>query len=147
MQNLRKTKKGFTLIEILIVVAIIGILATIVIVSLREASDRGRNTKIVAGVVQVRKIAEDMYLQEATGYEGLCLNDGTGGVGSNIDMQTIEADIGQFGRSLDCYSEQYHYCVSVELMGENANYFCIDDNGNNIESASTPCAANHISCE
>ena len=145
MQNLHKIKKGFTLIEVLIVVAIIGVLATIVTVSLREASDRGRNAKIIAGVVQVRKVAEDMYLQEATGYSNLC--DGLGGPGSNTDIQTIEADVGEFGKTLNCYSTQYHYCVSLQLMGENAKYFCIDDHGNSIESVTSDCGASNISCE
>jgi len=147
VQKLFKTKKGFTLIEVLIVVAIIGILATIVTVSLREASDRGRNTKIIAGVVQTRKIAEDTYLQKANGYLSLC--DGSGGPGSNVDLQTIEADVGGFEKTLNCYSSQYHYCVSVQLTGEGANYFCIDDHGNNIESATEDCGCGvgSISCE
>lgn len=145
MQNLHKRKKGFTLIEVLIVVAIIGVLATIVAVSLREASDRGRNAKIIAGVVQARKVAEDMYLQEATGYTNLC--DGLGGPSSNLDIQTIEADVAEFGKTLNCYAVQYHYCVSLQLMGEDAKYFCIDDNGNNIESVANNCSSSNVSCE
>jgi prepilin-type N-terminal cleavage/methylation domain-containing protein len=145
MEILQKQKKGFTLIEILMVVAIIGILATIVSVSLREASDRGRSARMIAGVVQIRRIAEEMYLQEADGYNNLC--DGLGGPSSNADIQMIEAEVVKDGRSLTCYSSQYYYCVSVQLTGENAKYFCIDHNGNNIESAATLCSADYISCE
>ncbi|MEA3452724.1 MAG: prepilin-type N-terminal cleavage/methylation domain-containing protein, partial [Patescibacteria group bacterium] len=136
MQHLARTKKGFTLIEVLIVVAIIGILATIVIVSLRETSDRGRNTKIIAAVVQARKIAEDMYVVNGS-YESLC--DGAGGPSSNSELQTIQMDVAEYGRSLACYSGDYHYCISVLLIGENANYFCIDDQGRNIETTADHC--------
>lgn len=140
--------KGFTLIEILIVIAIIGILASIVVVSLRGASERTKNTKIVTDIVQVRKVAEVMYVQEATGYENLC-SQGTLNV-NNETLLTLKNDIEYYSGSSDvitCYASVRSYCVSVELLGVQTKWFCIDDEGNNEEFTTNPCIDADSKCE
>jgi len=135
------------LIELLIVVAIVGILATIVIVSLREASDRTRNTKIVTNVTQIRKVAEDMYLQETDGYENLC-SSGTLNTAYSDSLVILKNDIEKYGgTNIVCYSSRYDYCVSVQLGGQEVKYFCIDDTGNNVESTTNACSASNIKCQ
>jgi len=47
-------KKGFTLIELLVVIAVIGILASIVLVSLSSVTDSAKDTRIKAGMNQLR---------------------------------------------------------------------------------------------
>ncbi len=54
------------------VIAIIIILATIIIISVKEAADRAKNTKIVTSMVQIGKLSENIYLQESDGYTSLC---------------------------------------------------------------------------
>src|SRR3989344_5992879 len=60
-------KRGFTLIEVLVVVAIIGILASIVLASMGGARAKGRDTKRIADIKQLQ-LALQLY------YDG---NDGT----------------------------------------------------------------------
>ncbi|MBU3964474.1 type II secretion system GspH family protein [Patescibacteria group bacterium] len=147
MKALLKKRKGFTIVELLIVVAIIGILATIVIVSLKEASDRARNTKIITSVTQIRKIAEDMYIQEAGGYESLCISGELNGGYSDI-LTILENDVEKYGGDMvSCYDSRYSYCVSAQLTGSTTKYFCIDDQGSNIESTSNACSDINIACE
>ena len=54
-------RKGFTLIEILIVVAIIGILASVVVVGLGPAQKRGRDSRRVSDLRSVQNALELYY--------------------------------------------------------------------------------------
>jgi prepilin-type N-terminal cleavage/methylation domain-containing protein len=64
MKNL--TKKGFTLVELLVVISIIGLLSTIAIVSLGSARAKSRDTKRVADMKQMFTALEQYY----TDYSG-----------------------------------------------------------------------------
>ncbi|MCX6738197.1 MAG: type II secretion system protein [Candidatus Parcubacteria bacterium] len=140
-------RKGFTIVELLIVVAIIGILTTIVLVSLREASDRARNTKIITSVTQIRKVAEDMYIQEPSGFGNLCLT-GELNIARTDILGILKDDIEKYGGSnIVCYSSKYSFCVSTLLGGDTTKYFCIDSDGDNVESTSDICTASNIACE
>ena len=56
-----KNKKGFTIIELLIVIAIIGLLATISIVALNGARQKGRDAKRVGDIRQIQTALELYY--------------------------------------------------------------------------------------
>ncbi len=62
-----KNKKGFTLIEILVVVFIIGLLASIIIVSVNEARKKARDSRRVADLFEVRNAVE-MYFNANSHY-------------------------------------------------------------------------------
>lgn len=143
----REKQKGFTLVELLIVVAVIGILATILIVSLRQASDRSRNTKIITNVVQVRKIAEQMYAEELTGYEGLCQDSTHFNSEDYPELGVLQSDIvDNFGGSITCYDDSDSYCVSSSLRTA-GRYICIDDEGSSVEVDGNPCTAADDTCQ
>lgn len=62
-----KNQKGFTLIEILIVVAIIGMLASIVLVGLGSFRSRGRDARRIADLRQTQNALE-LYYTKKTSY-------------------------------------------------------------------------------
>lgn len=59
-------KKGFTLIELLVVISIIGILSSIVLVSLNQARIKARNSAINSQVLEYRKALE-LYASDHNG--------------------------------------------------------------------------------
>lgn len=61
MKNNNVSKRGFTLIEMLIVVAIIGILSSLILVGLASFRSRGRDARRIADVKQVQNALEVYY--------------------------------------------------------------------------------------
>jgi len=61
-------KNGFTLIEILIVVAIIGILATMGIVAFQTSLRRSRDATRIAEIKALQNAAEQFYADNASEY-------------------------------------------------------------------------------
>jgi prepilin-type N-terminal cleavage/methylation domain-containing protein len=59
----KKTQSGFTLIEILIVVAIVGLLAAVILTALGRTRSKGRDTKRKSELVQLQKALELYYNQ------------------------------------------------------------------------------------
>ena len=54
-------KGGFTLIEMLVVVAVIGILASVTLVALGPSRAKARDARIISAVSQARLIAEASF--------------------------------------------------------------------------------------
>jgi general secretion pathway protein G len=62
MGDRRKTQAGFTLIEIMVVILILGLLATIVVQSLRGATDKAKRTKAGADLHELQTALDRYYL-------------------------------------------------------------------------------------
>jgi prepilin-type N-terminal cleavage/methylation domain-containing protein len=56
--NAQSGKSGFTLIELLVVISIIGLLASVVLVSINSARRKSRDTKRIADMNQMAKAME-----------------------------------------------------------------------------------------
>lgn len=65
--NNRK-ERGFTLVELLVVISIIGVLATLVLLQLGTARARSRDTKRIADVSQIRTAAEEYFEDNSGSY-------------------------------------------------------------------------------
>jgi len=59
--NVKKAQQGFTLIELMIVVAIIGILASIAIPSYRDYVEKAKASKALAGLSQEKSSLVEAY--------------------------------------------------------------------------------------
>ena len=68
MRRMQTVRKGFTLVEILIVVIILGILAAIVIPQFTNASSDARNSNMVSQLQTLRSTIELYKLEHADGY-------------------------------------------------------------------------------
>ncbi|MES2876642.1 MAG: prepilin-type N-terminal cleavage/methylation domain-containing protein [Patescibacteria group bacterium] len=63
---MRKTIRGFTIVELLIVIVVIGILAAITIVAYNGISERARFTSMRSDLSQINKLVQLYYAQNGS---------------------------------------------------------------------------------
>lgn len=91
----KRKKTGFTIVELLIVIVVIGILAAITIVAYNGIQTRAENTKTINGVSAYAKIFA-MYAAEKGDYPSTasypCLGEPTGGACAKIVTGTTSCN-------------------------------------------------------
>ena len=86
-----RTQRGFTLIEVMVVVAIIGILAAIAIPNYRDYVTRSKITEAFAGLSDARNKMEQ-YFQDNRSYPtgGCAVAGGTKATATQITVQALQ---------------------------------------------------------
>lgn len=143
--------RGFTLIELLVAIAIIGILASIVLVSLSAARAKARDTQRVAHAKELRTMLK-LYANDHGGYPGTAnqwyVQSGCSGITGYPFINSLLVGYGQLPEDINgegCIyymydpstygsinSYQYAILVAPELpstvsLGQGcfANYYCV----------------------
>lgn len=110
-----KNKKGFTLVELLIVIAIIAIIAGIILGSMAEARAKGRDASKIRSMNEIQK-ALTLYQSQYDGYPSTLNNLVTAGfipsVASEIDYLPL-APV-SLGATPPSTCPNYHLAVSLE---------------------------------
>ena len=116
--------RGFTIIELVVVIAIIAILAGVVLINITQYINKGKDTAIKAQVDQIRTAAADYFAANNDSYTGMCPGDGTTGCDQAESNITNLAGSGAY-RHLKISSNSY--CLSFNLS--NGTAWCIDSTG------------------
>ncbi|MEK7542694.1 MAG: type II secretion system protein [Patescibacteria group bacterium] len=130
-------KGGFTLIEMLVVVAIVGILSATVLSALGPARSKAKDARIISGLNQVRAIAEVIYNSSGgTPYDGLS--------NTHNDIKGVVTEISNNNGELfiSVNSTKTAYAAYSKLASDNLKYYCVDSNGvaKTVTSASVASA-------
>lgn len=116
--------QGFTVVELLIVIAIIGILAAVVLGSVTDVRDGGLSAKVQIEMDGLAKRAATEESQAFT-YDMVC---GSNGVATSTKIMDIIDSIESIGSSdIECNSSTMAYAVAASLS--NTTYWCIDSQG------------------
>lgn len=118
--------KGFSIIEILVAVAIIGMLSSVVMASIRIARNSGANSGIKENLHNVRIEAQNYF--DSNGGFGTASTDCVT-IGSMFTDSAISRQIGQAtsssGQQAVCANSAMLWVVSVPLLGGGS--WCVDE--------------------
>lgn len=144
-----KNRKGFTLIEILIVVAIIGILASVALVGLAPAQRRGRDSRRLSDLRQAQTALE-LYYSKCGYYPGQVQGGTTCGArtGAPSDWNALEDVITQSNLGIRSLPNDPSGGASYQYASTDGTGYTIaavlEDKGNSILSQSAPAGSNGI---
>ncbi len=126
-------KSGFTLIEVLTVIMIIAILASIILVSLDTARERARDVTIQNQLGQLRSLAEALYTFE-NHYDELAGAVADRATNDGIKYDRIEKEVNSMGGNLQISfaTDNKAYCAYSQLVRNSDQGFCVDSTGNAI---------------
>ena len=124
-----KHKKGFTLVELMVVIIVIGILATITVVTFNGAQQRARTSALVSDMKQVSKQLE---VYKAT--KGAATTYPTSLPGASITVGTSASYI--YNPSSDTTS----YCVSAKSLVDPTLVYSMSNTSDGPVAGSSLCA-------
>lgn len=139
------SKKGFTLIELLVAIAIIGLLASIVLVSLNSARIRAKDSRIISDVQQMRELAEMYYLDKGY-YNNFCASSSCPETMANAYSQLMNDAKAQGGWIVNCGCNNSH-CIVAKLAS--GKYYCVDTTTGTpriYNTIPTSCAQSSSTC-
>lgn len=151
MQKFLKNKKGFTLLELLVVVGLVAILATITVALLSNARNKGANAGIQSNLFN--SIAQgEIFAISNTNYSGVCTNGmvgGAQGIGLNVFTAAKSAGLQNYSTNTTggagvatCNDSTTAWAAEVPL--KTGGFWCVDSRGkseqtNNSIGSGTIC--------
>lgn len=139
-----KLSKGFTLIEMLVVITIIGVLSSIILFSVTQYINKGKDTAIIGNLVILIPAAEVYYDRNTptNSYQNFCA--------SSTALNSIAA-IAAIGSSIikHCYVEPTYgqaWAACAYLFTGTNKAYCVDSTGVKKEINNSNCTASITAC-
>ncbi len=111
----KKNLDGFTLIELMVVIAIIAILAGGILVMLQSGRDAAYDSRKKSAISQIRSLAGVEY--------AINIIDGYSNLEGNKDVEKIREEY----TDIVIYGDDSNYCAYVPLLAGDDAYFCVSN--------------------
>lgn len=126
-----KTQKGFTIIELIVVIAIIAVLAAVVMVNVTKYINKGKDSAIKANLNSLTT-ASVIFFEDHGNYGSFCNNSLAEDIFNSIAIPS--------GKTKECknQSDSYTFCchhsdtawiACIELIEDNTKAWCVDNTG------------------
>ncbi|MBI3421105.1 MAG: type II secretion system protein [Candidatus Sungbacteria bacterium] len=137
-------ERGLTFVEILIVVAILGILFVMVFVGVNSARKKSQDVKVRNDVRQLRLLAEEVFDNAGASYLAWTTNPLVAAQVATLVSDLVAAHGIEGAVQADYVSlidsRESEFCVSGKLVvPNNGDYWCVDASGR-FFAIDSPCA-------
>lgn len=140
MKNNRK-KLGFTLVELMVVIAIIGILATLIMVTLDNTKSTARNTRRLADIKELQLALKLFY--NDNGFYPTAITAGTSISRNGVNYLLRVPENPKPWNDGTCLNQDYRY-QQIESGQRYTITFCLSDSTDDLSSGSKLATANGI---
>jgi prepilin-type N-terminal cleavage/methylation domain-containing protein len=111
----RSSQKGFTLVELLVVISIIGVLATLVLLQLGTARAKSRDAKRISDVNQIRSAVEQYFEDHDGKYPTAITSGNLSKYMTNIPVDPLSG--AAYGYAFDPTVNPIRFQIRAELEG------------------------------
>ena len=120
--------KGFTLIELLVVVAIIAILSSIILFSVTQYINRGKDASVTGNLVVLVPAGEVYYDNNNSSYNNFCAS------------SVVQNSLSQITSSnKHCLASANAWAACARLFVNNLKAYCVDSRGVKKEIDDSAC--------
>jgi len=111
----RKPVKGFTLLELLITIAIIGILISVGVVSYSSAQKKSRDSRRMSDMKAVQAAFEQYYADNSGNYPATCDSDTTDYLPAGFPTDPKSSGTYMYNfNNVHCSTSSYCFCAHLE---------------------------------
>jgi len=151
--KMKDKKRGFTLLELLVVVAIIAVIVSVTLVVLSDSRDKGADAAIKANLNTIRGQSELFYSNNSNSFlpsggtdvSGICPSYNPSGTSMFSNDKTISDAIVEAvkrgGNGSACYNSSINWAVAIGLKSDANTAWCVDSGGNSKLVSSVPASA------
>ena len=127
--------KGFTIIELIVVIAIIAVLAAIVLVNVPQYINKGKDAAIEGNLAGILTNAAD-YMTSHTDYTTICTYPSIAAAIAATDIASDTAG----GTVCSVKADDSAFCVCSPLKANSSQVFCVDSTGlKRVTTTGTTC--------
>ncbi|MBI2053741.1 MAG: prepilin-type N-terminal cleavage/methylation domain-containing protein [Candidatus Staskawiczbacteria bacterium] len=122
--------KGFTLIELLVVIAIVSILSSIILFSVNQYINRGKDASVVGNLAVLVPAGEVYYDNNNSSYEGYC------------DSSVVKDALSEItSANKHCSDGSNAWAACGQLFTDTLKAYCVDSRGVKKEINDSNCQA------
>lgn len=135
-----KKDKAFTIIELIVVIAIISVLTSIVLVNVNSIRNKARDATIKEDMTSFFKLATD-YLEQHGSYGGFCEDEKTRELFDSIPAYDAKKE-----KYCQHDSDDWFVCAQLNFPEDRSKAWCIDKSGTKKQIESEDCKQGIKTC-